>query len=59
MTQQLMQRWRKSTLETAYTGRSQLRIHPIDLDKMGEDVVTLSRDSHALGPERIAGLRTD
>jgi thymidine phosphorylase len=37
--------------------RSQLTIRPINLDTMGENVVILSRDCHALRPERLAGFR--
>ncbi len=40
-----------------HAGRSQLRIRPINLDTMGENVVILSRECHALRPERLAGFR--
>lgn len=41
----------------AHAGRSRLRIRPIGLDTMGENIVILSRDCIALRPERLAGFR--
>jgi thymidine phosphorylase len=40
-----------------HKGRFALRIRPIGLDTMGENVVILSRDCVALRPERLAGFR--
>jgi thymidine phosphorylase len=37
--------------------RFELRVRPIGLDTMGENVVILSRDCIALRPERLAGFR--
>jgi len=57
MTQTPTGRGRTKARDTAHTGRSQLRIRPINLDTMGESVVILARDCHALRPERLAGFR--
>ncbi|SUS03337.1 putative thymidine phosphorylase [uncultured Defluviicoccus sp.] len=38
-------------------GRSKLKIRPIKLDTMGENVVILARDCSALRPDRLAGFR--
>jgi thymidine phosphorylase len=43
--------------EPPHSARSQLMIRPVSLDTMGENVVILSRDCHALRPERLAGFR--
>lgn len=51
------QRTRKSEADVSSAGRSQLTIRPVSLDTMGENVVILSRDCHALRPERLAGFR--
>jgi thymidine phosphorylase len=40
-----------------HDGRFELRVQPVGLDTMGENVVVLSRDCIALRPERLAGFR--
>lgn len=57
MTRQPTRAGTKPSSEAAHTGRTQLKIRPINLDTMGENVVILSRDCHALRPERLAGFR--
>jgi thymidine phosphorylase len=41
----------------SHSARIELKIRPISLDTMGENVVVLSRDCIALRPERLAGFR--
>lgn len=57
MTQQPNPKTARPLSKQPTAARTQLRIRPIKLDTMGENVVILSRDCIALRPERLAGFR--
>lgn len=57
MTERPVQKGSRASREQAQEARVQLRIRPIRLDTMGENIVILSRDCIALRPERLAGFR--
>lgn len=57
MTERSNPKGAKPSQKLLHAARSQLRIRPINLDTMGENIVILSRDCVALRPERLAGFR--